>query len=84
MTFDLGTLGVCSGEHLYMQYVTQQFIKYSTGMLYAILLYVPHPSVCLSVCFHHNSRTSGRKIMKLSKVILEVVSGMELEGGSRP
>ena len=57
-------------------------IKYSTGMLYAIVLYV-RPSVCLSVRFHDNSWTSWRRIMKLCKIIVEVKSDIEFKDGLR-
>ena len=53
-------------------------IKYATGMLDAIVLYVR-----LSVCFHHNSITIRRRMMKLGTYILEVKSSMEFEDGSR-
>ena len=58
------------------------FIKYSTEMLYAIVLYVCL-SVRLSVRFHDNSRMIRRRMMKLCKNIVEVKSKMELEDGSR-
>ena len=38
--------------------------KYYTGMVYAIVLYVR-----LSVCFHDNSRTIRRRMMKLWTII---------------
>ena len=57
-------------------------IRYSTGMLYAIVLYA-RPSVCLSLCFHDNSSTIRRRMMKRCTYILEVKSNMELEDGSR-
>ena len=61
-------------------HVLLQFIKYSTGMLYAIVLYV-HLSVSLSVhvsaCFHHNSRAIRRRMMKLGTYTLKVKSNME-------
>ena len=44
-------------------------------------------SVCLSarpsVCFHDNSRVSGRRMMKLCTIILEVKSNIKFEDGPR-
>ena len=52
------------------------FIKYSRGMLYAVVLYV-RPSVC----FHDNLWMNRRRMMKHGAYVLEVKSNMELEDG---
>ena len=56
-------------------------IKYFTEMVLYVCLFV-RPSVRPSDCFHENSSTIRRRMMKLGTYTLEIKSNMELEDGS--
>ena len=81
MSSTYGTRSCCIGGFFICSF-RSYFIKYTTGMLYAIVLYVVCPSVRLSV-FTINLRTIRRRMMKLCTYIIEVKSNMEFDDGSR-